>query len=99
MQAPCRFRTIVLFETMHLIHDLRLVLAAIAACLDTLKQRTEGSAVPQEFDHIRRFLDTGFSVADELLGSATLQPAAPFVDVNALLENIDGALGSLAGDG
>jgi signal transduction histidine kinase len=84
-------------EAMHLIHDLRLVLAAIAACLETLKERTEGSPVPQEFDHIRRFLDTGFSVADELLVSPTLPPPASLVDVNALLENIDAAMGSVAG--
>jgi signal transduction histidine kinase len=82
---------------MHLIHDLRLVLAAIAACLDSLKQRTQGATVPQEIDHIRRFLDTGFLVADELLVNHAPHSAAPLVDVNALLEGFDGAVGSLAG--
>ena len=84
---------------MHLIHDLRLVLAAIAACLETLKAKSEGQALPPEFDHIRRFLDTGFSVADELLVCRAATPGAPIVDVNGLLESLDGAMGSLAGAG
>ena len=84
---------------MHLIHDLRLVLAAIAACLDTLKKKNGSTPLPEDAEHIRRFLDTGFAIADELLTSQPNPPAAPVVDVNALLEAVDGALGSLAGEG
>ena len=82
---------------MHLIHDLRLVLAAIAACLETLRKQYQGQPLPNEVDNISRFVDSGFAMVDELLVSGTLRPAAPFVDVNSLLEDFDPALSTIAG--
>jgi signal transduction histidine kinase len=82
---------------MHLIHDLRLVLAAIASCLESLRKQYEGQPMPHEVDNISRFVDSGFAMVDELLVSSTLRPAAPFVDVNTLLEGLDPALSTVAG--
>ena len=82
---------------MHLIHDLRLVLAAIASCLEMLRKQYEGQPMPHEVDNISRFVDSGFAMVDELLVSGTLRPSTPFVDVNMLLEDFDPALSTVAG--
>jgi len=82
---------------MHLIHDLRLVLAAIASCLEMLRKQYEGQPMPHEVDNISRFVDSGFAMVDELLVSGALRPSAPFVDVNTLLEDFDPALSTVAG--
>ena len=82
---------------MHLIHDLRLVLAAIASCLDMLRKQYEGQPMPHEVNNISRFVDSGFAMVDELLVSSALRPAAPFIDVNTLLEGLDPALSTVAG--
>jgi signal transduction histidine kinase len=82
---------------MHLIHDLRLVLAAVSACLEMLRKQYEGQPLPNEVDNISRLLDSGFAMVDELLVSSTLRHNAPFVDVNSLLEGIDPAMSTVAG--
>ena len=84
---------------MHLIHDLRLVLAALASCLEMLRKQYEGQPMPHEVDNIARLLDSGFAMVDELLVSSTLRPAPPLVDVNTLLEGLDPALSTVAGPG
>jgi signal transduction histidine kinase len=85
------------FPVMHLIHDLRLVLAAIASCLQTLRQRNEGHPVPKEVDHIGRLLETGFSVLEELLVSAAVRPDAPYVEINPLLGGLDEVVTTIVG--
>jgi len=84
---------------MHLIHDLRLVLAAISSCLEMLRKHYEGQPMPNEVDNISRLVDSGYAMVDELLVSTTLRPTSPFVDVNTLLEDLDPALSTVAGPG
>ena len=82
---------------MHLIHDLRLVLAALASCTEMLRKHYEGEAAPHEIDNITRLLDSGFAMVDDLLTSNTARPSRPFVDVNLLLEGLDPAMSTVAG--
>jgi signal transduction histidine kinase len=82
---------------MHLIHDLRLVLLAIVSCLETLRERVKGDPLPTEVEHIARLLETGVAITDELLVSRSLHPAAPFVEVNRLLADLDGVVGAIVG--
>ena len=65
---------------MHLIHDLRLVLAALASCTEMLRKQYEGQSAPHEIDNITRLLDSGFAMVDDLLVSSTFRPTRPFVD-------------------
>ena len=82
---------------MHLIHDLRLVLASISACLDMIRKQHEGKPLPHGVEHISRLVDSGFAMVEELLVSRNLHPAEPFVDVNDLLEDLDPVLSAVAG--
>ena len=82
---------------MHLIHDLRLVLASISACLEMIRQRHQGKPLPHGVDHINRLVESGFAMVEELLVSSSLRPAEPFVDVNDLLEGLDPVLSAVAG--
>lgn len=82
---------------MHLIHDLRLVLVAIANCLETRRQQLKGDALPAEIQHLARLLQTAIAMTDELLVSRSLHPAAPFVDINSLLQDLDPVIGTLVG--
>jgi signal transduction histidine kinase len=82
---------------MHLIHDLRLVLASISACLEMIRQQSQGKPVPHGVDHISRLVESGFAMVEELLVSRTFHPAEPFVDVNDLIEGLDPVLSAVAG--
>jgi signal transduction histidine kinase len=82
---------------MHLIHDLRLVLAAIAACLRTLRENNEGQPLPREIDHASRMLDTGFAIVEELLVNPTQTPPNQYIEVNPLLGSLDAVMGTIVG--
>ena len=82
---------------MHLIHDLRLVLAAVSACLEMLRKQYEGQPLPNEVQNIDRLVDSGFAMVNELLVTSETRPASPFVDVNTLLEGLDPAMSTVAG--
>jgi len=64
-----------------------------------LRKQYEGQPMPNQVDNISRLVDSGYAMVDELLVSSTLRPAAPFIDVNALLEGLDPALSTVAGPG
>ena len=53
---------------MHLIHDLRLVLLSIVACLESVHGANEQLA-PPEIGQALRLLETGLDIADEVLVS------------------------------
>jgi signal transduction histidine kinase len=82
---------------MHLIHDLRLILASISACIEMIRQQNPGEPLPRGVAHINRLVETGFAMVEELLVSRNLHPAEPFVDVNDLLEGLDPVLSAVAG--
>ena len=82
---------------MHLIHDLRLVLASISACVEMIRQQSPGEPLPPGVAHINRLVESGFAMVEELLVSRTFHPAEPFVDVNDLLEGLDPLLSAVAG--
>ena len=84
---------------MHLIHDLRLVLAAISACVEMIRTQHQNEPLPNGVEHIGRLLDSGFGICDELLVSRTVHPAEPYVDVNDLLEGLDPVFSAVAGPG
>ena len=84
---------------MHLIHDLRLVLISISACLDALQRRPEQQPLPAEIDQANRLLETGRALIEELLVSRSLKPLAPYVDVNALLHELETVLATIVGPG
>jgi signal transduction histidine kinase len=84
---------------MHLIHDLRLVLAAISACVEMIRTQHQSEPLPHGVEHISRLLDSGFAICDELLVSRTIHPAEPYVDVNELLEGLDPVFSAVAGSG
>ena len=82
---------------MHLIHDLRLVLAAISACVEMIRREHQGEPLPHGVDHISRLLESGFAICEELLVSRTVHPVEPYVDVNDLLEGLDPVFSAVAG--
>ena len=82
---------------MHLIHDLRLVLISITACLSALHRRSGQQSPPPELDQANRLLETGRALIDEVLVSRSLKPIVPFVDVNAVLHDLDGAIATIVG--
>jgi signal transduction histidine kinase len=82
---------------MHLIHDLRLVLIAIAACLESLRQRAEANPMPREFDLVGRLLETGLVMIDDLLVSSALRPPTTHVDVNSVLEDMNAVVRAIVG--
>ena len=84
---------------MHLIHDLRLVLTSISACLEALHRRSAQPSPPPEIDQANRLLETGRNLVDELLVSRSLRPLAPYVDVNTLVHDLEAILASIVGPG
>ena len=82
---------------MHLIHDLRLVLAAISACVEMIRKQHQGQPLPHGVDHISRLIESGFAICEELLVSRTFHPSEPFVDINDLLEGLDPVFSAVAG--
>ncbi len=80
---------------MHLIHDLRLVLLSIAACLEA-QGRRRGTAPPETVNALR-LLDIGLDIADELLMSSCTRPPVTYVDVNTVLEDLDAAISTIVG--
>ena len=84
---------------MHLIHDLRLVLAALSACVEMIRKQHQGQPLPHGVEHISRLLESGFAICEELLVSRTFRPTEPFVDVNDLLEGLDPVFSAVAGPG
>ena len=83
---------------MHLIHDLRLVLIAIAATLEAQRRAAAGGPLPKEFDHTVRMLETALAITDELLVSSALRPPAAQIDVNALVRELAPVVGTIAGN-
>ena len=84
---------------MHLIHDVRLVLMSITACLSALHRRSAQPSLPPELDQANRLLETARALIDERLVSGSLKPLAPYVDVNALLHDLDAVLATIVGPG
>ena len=84
---------------MHLIHDLRLVLQSLRACLTVFRRRSQNQALPPELAQVERLLEIGFALVDDLLVSRDLKPIAPHVDVNLLLTDLDGVLMTILGAG
>jgi signal transduction histidine kinase len=84
---------------MHLIHDLRLVLIAIAASLEAQRLAAGANPLPKEFDHAVRMLETALAISDELLVSSALRRPATQVNVNALIEELAPVIGTIAGNG
>ena len=82
---------------MHLIHDLRLVLVAIAACLDSLHEKAEANPLTREVDDLGRLLQSGLAMIDELLVTSELRPATPHVSVNCLLKHMDTIVSTIVG--
>jgi signal transduction histidine kinase len=82
---------------MHLIHDLRLVLIAIAASLEAQRRAAAGGPQPKEFDHAVRLVESALAITDELLVSSALRRPATQVDVNALVEELAPVVGTVAG--
>jgi two-component system, cell cycle sensor histidine kinase and response regulator CckA len=82
---------------MHLIHDLRLVLLAIAACLESLHDRAEANPLSRELKLVGRLLETGLVMIDDLLVSSALRPPTTHVDVNCLLEHLEAIVSTIVG--
>ena len=47
---------------MHLIHDLRLVLVSLRACLMVFRRQSPNQALPPELAHVERLLEIGFAL-------------------------------------
>ena len=84
---------------MHLIHDVRLVLVSLRACLLVFRRQSPNQALPPELAHMERLLEIGYALVDDLLVSRGLKPIAPHVDVNLLLADLDGVLMTILGAG
>ena len=80
---------------MHLIHDLRLVLLSIAACLEA-RGRHHASAASDAV-HALRLLDIGIDITDELLLSSCARTPVSFIDVNTVVEDLDAAISAIVG--
>jgi two-component system cell cycle sensor histidine kinase/response regulator CckA len=75
---------------MHLIHDLRIVLLALAGSVETLRRSAHGDSLMREFDGFDRLLESGIAMADELLVSTELKPPVAPIDVHeAIARNCD----------
>jgi signal transduction histidine kinase len=82
---------------MHLIHDLRLVLIALTACLSAWQQRSAEASLPPELDQAKRLLETARALTDERLVSRFLRPVAPYFDVNALVYDFAAIVATIVG--
>ncbi len=80
---------------MHLIHDLRLVLLSIAACLEAKGGRR--ASAPPETAHSLRLLDIGLNITDEMLMSSCTRPPVTYIDVNTVLEDLDAVISTIVG--
>jgi signal transduction histidine kinase len=80
---------------MHLIHDVRLVLMALATCLQELRKRRHARAT--ELDQADRVLAIAVTLVNELLVSREVKAIAPHVDVNAIVAALDNVITTLAG--
>lgn len=83
---------------MHLIHDLRLVLIAIAASLEAQRRAANGGPLPKEFDHGVRLLESALAITDELLVSSALRRPATQISVNDLIKELAPVVGTIAGN-
>jgi signal transduction histidine kinase len=70
---------------------------AIASCLNSMRQRDDADGPPPEVDHVDRLLDTGLAMVHELLMAGERRSPAAWVDVNRLLEEVDGIVSSIVG--
>jgi signal transduction histidine kinase len=84
---------------MHLLHDLRLVLTSIGACLTTLQRRSPSQSLAPEIDQVHHLLETGHALVDEVLVSSAIRPIAPHVDLNAVLRGLVPILATIVGPG
>jgi signal transduction histidine kinase len=82
---------------MHLIHDLRLVLISLGACLQELRRRPPTRRPSSEIEQASRLVETGLSLVNELLVDRALKPIAPAAEVNAILEDMDALLTTIIG--
>jgi len=82
---------------MHLIHDLRIVLMVIAICLEQLRNRFGAAPLPPEVQHVGQLVETGRAILDELLVNSELRSSMTHIDVNRLIEEIEGILREIVG--
>lgn len=81
---------------MHVIHDLRLVLIAIAATLKAIRQRADAKPLPQEVEHVDRLVESGLELIDELLSSHEQDPI-PHIDINAIVNDVAALVTAIVG--
>ena len=70
---------------MHLIHDLRIVLLALASSLETLRRSASADSLAREVDGLARLLDAGLAMADDVLVSSELKPPVAPIDVHEVI--------------
>jgi signal transduction histidine kinase len=82
---------------MHVIHDLRLALLVISACLDSLHNRAEAEPLRRELGLIKQLLETSFAMIHELLVSQELRSPVVEVDVHSLIADIEDVVRTIVG--
>ena len=82
---------------MYVIHDLRLVLMSIRACIEEIRQLSTDRALPDELRQANHLVDTGLALVNEVLVHRARQPSAPSIEVNKVLEEVKTVLTTITG--
>jgi two-component system cell cycle sensor histidine kinase/response regulator CckA len=82
---------------MHLVHDLRNALIAIAACVELLRVRSESQRPLSDFDLVRGVLNSAFQIVNDLMQTTDRRPLPSLVDINRFLQDATELIGALVG--
>jgi two-component system cell cycle sensor histidine kinase/response regulator CckA len=81
----------------HLIHDLRIVLTAVATCLDAMRNTSDAPTPPHELRVAEQLLGIGLAIIDELVVSSERRSPMTHVEVNRLLDELDDVVRLMVG--
>jgi len=82
---------------MYVIHDLRLVLMSILACIEEIRQLSSDRSLPDELRQASHLVETGLALVNEVLVPRVRKPIAPSVEVNQILEDLETILTTITG--
>jgi two-component system cell cycle sensor histidine kinase/response regulator CckA len=82
---------------MYVIHDLRLVLMSILACIEEIRQLSTDRSLPEELRQANHLVETGLALVNEVLVHRVRQPIAPSIEVNQILEELKTVLMTITG--
>ena len=82
---------------MHLVHDLRIVLLVFANYLEALRTNPAAAPLTREVDGLRRLLEAGLAMADEVLVANELRPPVAPIDVHEMIAGAGDVIQAILG--